>query len=352
MDLPHSSEYLLDLSHISYNNETNYQKSLLGSSNILLPLLGGTGNIMVIYGINPLLEPVGEISFPQLISSYGEKLSKLKSHGITSVLLTEVDSLAECRAASLMAREIGMDLSVSFRVGDEGFTVDGSYYLSALLTLQGIGCSRFILHCCTAKSPQEERELVEEMLQELLKYSTIPIGVVVNSHGLSGTQLNSYCNSLITTGADFIVNVDKLPPQTIVDMAAAINTSSPNPVKKLSLSDEEAICAGYDSLHFLNEHSTISQDIYCGYDMSQAIMEAEDQGCDILRIILDSIDDSYLFSINSRMATVAVAFVAHDEATLESALTFYNGIAIIDPICDLPRETLEKYAKIYNSVIF
>ena len=91
--------------------------------------------------------------------------------------------------------------------------------------------------------------------------------------------------------------------------------------------------------------------IPCQYDMGADILEAEAQGCDVLKAYVDSPEDAENFAENSHMIRLPVCISSHHEVALEMALMEYNGRAFVDLQSELTDSELYTLAKGYGAVV-
>lgn len=247
------------------------------------------------------IEPFGDLTFLEMVGNYAQLAFLQRQQGKKAILCQGMQSLAQCRAALLGARQTGLPVMLSVALAENGRTVLGSDVLSVLLTMQALGAAGFGV--CG-----QPDALLTHTLGELIPYAKIPL----------------------------------LLPECLLPPAAALAGEA----------DEEDILAVWESGHCtLEEEFEYSEPVICSLDMSDVILQLENEGPDVLCLMLDTPEDAHSFSLNAHMARLPVAFLSNSEEALEMALVLYPGRAVVNSLCELPRETLERLASAYGATV-
>lgn len=218
-----------------------------------------------------------------------------------ALALTGCPDLREARLAVLGARQTGIPLYVLIDADEEGETSGGDSLLACLICLQALGIAGF-----AAMLPADLLE-PPSWLRELETHAAIPLYA-----GQAGSLRN---------------------------------------MQSLAEQREELVLCGGKAVHYLEEDFSATGPIACEPDMSEAILEAEDQGCDLLLFRVETQEDAEYLSENLHMALDAVGFLAEGEEVLEAALFHYPGRALIDARSDVPEERMQFLAEGYGAVI-
>lgn len=116
------------------------------------------------------VQPVGPLSFEELVDVYKEQLSYIIPEGVDLVLIETIMSLQECRAALLAVKETcELPVMVSLTFDESGRTLFGTDPRTAVIVLQGMGADAVGVNCSTG--PDKMIKVIEEMKQ----YASIPI---------------------------------------------------------------------------------------------------------------------------------------------------------------------------------
>ncbi len=348
MDIPLHTQWVLDLSqkNSDIKNYNEYRKTLLGVNGVCAapPIGYSSGKLSTVSAFGIETEPFGETTYAELISMYDKIFAKLSASGAEFALLISSDTLSECRAATIAAKKHNISLIVMMTFEDDMETKEGTNLYASLVTLQGMGIFAFAF-----SSPNSNSDELHDIIAEMLKYATVPIGVAVSIDSSSTSPTSMGIENFIKNGASFIVLDEPLSKNDVVEIAGCVINAQH--IKSEPEFFAETISANQNQLFFLGEHAVISEEIDCNHDMSEEILAAEALGCDILNIVIETADDGYLFSLNTHMLGLPVLLTAHNEEGLDNALIGYHGIALIDQHSELENSMVEELAKKYNAVI-
>lgn len=259
----------------------------------------------VIYPPPTQIEPFGEETFLDVLGRYAQAALSLETQGARELCCYGILSLNQCRAALLGVRQSGLPATVIAAVSENGRLELGSEPLSVLLVSEALGAVGFSV--CA-----QEPAFAQEILTELLPFAGIPL--------------------ILETPKGFrLFAPDQVPPQP---------------------PERAEILAVWESGHaWLSPEFEFSEPLCCSMDMSQEILAAETEAPDVLCIRIESPDDAYCFSLNAHMARLPVAFLSDSEESLEMALLLYCGRAIVNPLSQLPRSTLEHLSTAYGGSV-
>lgn len=123
-----------------------------------------------------LLEPMGDLTFDELVEVYREQISCLSDAGVDLLVVETMLSLQETRAAVIAAREVcDLPVMATLSFGINGKTMYGVSAGSAAAVLQGLGVDAVGMNC----SSGPDRML--DVLEEMKKVALIPVIVKPNA---------------------------------------------------------------------------------------------------------------------------------------------------------------------------
>lgn len=122
------------------------------------------------------LEPIGTLSFEELVDIYKEQVSLLVREGVDGFVIETMMSLQECRAALLAVKEIcDLPVIVTLTFQEDGRTLYGTNPETAVVVLQAMGADAVGINCSTG--PDRMVDAVKRMKQ----YASVPIVVKPNA---------------------------------------------------------------------------------------------------------------------------------------------------------------------------
>ncbi len=299
-------------------------------------------------------EPFGDMKFMDLVGVYAEQALYLKAAGADLIVIETMMSLLETRAAVLGARQAGLPIFATMTIGPGGRTISGTDILAALITLQGLGVSAFGLNC------SEGPHSLAEQIARIAPYAQIPLiakpnaGVPDENHPggftMSPEEMAEEMKELLQAGATIIGGCCGTTPAHLAairsmldgyDFGGAATPKEP----------DEMIAANESQVFFMDENIQFGEPLECSVDMSDELIDADEEEGDTVLIHVTSFDDAYQFSQNAHMARVPVSFISENEEALEAALMLFNGRAIIDSRSELPEETIHRLATAYGAIV-
>lgn len=304
---------------------------------------------------NLAIEPFGETPFLELVNIYSEQAFALKQAGVDLIICETMISMTGMRAAVLGARQTGLPLYVTMTMNEEGDTLDGSDMLSCLIAAQSLGVSAFGINCT------HHFARLKEQIRRMAPYAQVPLIVKPNleesgARGNAQTTPEEFAASMkeaLDAGASIVGGCCGTTPAHIAALSEMLE-SYDFAGRRLPRPDpEDIIACSYDKTFFLTEDLEFSEPLSCEVDMTEDILEAEDQGWDAVLIEVPTPDDAYHFAQNAHMADLPVGFVSDNESALEMALIYYPGRALVSSsMTDLERDVLEKICEGYGALLF
>lgn len=237
--------------------------------------------------------PAGEQHFEELVAEYRSRLTA----GGGAVHVAGMTTMAECRAAILAAGETdNAPVWVSWQCDGDGESPTRVHMLAALIVAEGMGAAAFGVECACR----------EPVLTELARYASIPLFWVENGR---------------------ISLWDYEPGEQDPDSIPCATGTDP--------------C-------FVTRTVDVGEELECGPDLLEDIIDAEDDPVGAVKItVLDS-DDVEVFAREQYAVDKALCLWSDVPELLEAALRVYQGRALYDGTGDLEPAELERLVKTYG----
>lgn len=300
-----------------------------------------------------MCEPFSDFTFTDLVGIYADEAFILKENGVDYLALETFSSVLDMRAAIMGARQAGLPLTVTMTSDEHARTYLGSSALSGLVVATAMsGVSAFGMNCCD--SPKKLLPVVESMMP----LTSSPFIVKANAGMPEGEPPKytitpeQYCEDvkkLLEAGASIAggcCGTDERHISALRSLMDGFDWTRPLPQK-----EDGIILANDSSVFFLEEDFELSEEIECGVDMCDDLLDAEDEAVDALCVRIRSFDDAYHFGMNAHMAHLPISFLADGEEELENALFYYSGKAMIDSRSDVDERRLEELSKAYGAIV-
>lgn len=305
------------------------------------------------------LEPFGETSFPDLIHIYREQAAAMKDAGADLFVVETMVSISEARAAALALKRFHLPVVMMMTVDENGDTLHGGNAVNALVMLQELGISAFGLNCaCGAES-------MVEVISQMKEFAKIPLAAkpaacrfdeeTEKLIPVSPAELAHQMELMLDAGATIIGGCCG----TTVAHLRAVRDMMREYIFGVSAITEErenkgdivlADCKQVYNLY--NDYLVCSEPLACSPDMTDDLLELEEQSVDVILLQIHTLDDGEDFARNAHIANLPVCFYSEDEEALRHALLLYNGRAMIDSRTQIETNVLKKIAKKYGAVIY
>lgn len=304
------------------------------------------------------LEPYGEASMTEVMEIFREQASILIDAGVDILVVETLTSIAEARCASIALQKFDIPIFITMTVNEEGLTPFGGSAVNALVILQELGISAFGLNCSFGV------ECMIKQIKDMKPYAKIPIIAKPSACrydeesdkliNLSPLEMALQIKEIAKAGADIIGGCCQTTPKHIECINEALkevsyhNEQTKNEEIKgdITLADIRQIYNLYcDNIEF-------SELLECSVDMTDDILQIEDDSKDVIFVKINTIEDAIDFSKNAHIAKLPVCFSSHDEMALKVALMLYNGRAFIDSNTSIDSKKLSKISKKYGAVIY
>ncbi|MBR2176648.1 MAG: homocysteine S-methyltransferase family protein [Clostridia bacterium] len=301
---------------------------------------GSDSNIPVCGVISPDSNICKEYScgaFEAAYFDFLEKITLLKNSGAGIVLLKNSPTLWDMRCAVLAAKTAGVPILVTMEVDEEGKSSSGTDYLAAMITLQALGASGFGI-CCT-----DGMETEAELLNAAFPHAEIPLIAVGNISACSAEKLKTLAYSGASVYIDISGELTKEAAEAIFTFGSIFDPGT----------EKDSYAAAVDcEVFFLPENIELSAPISCSYDMTDDLIDLDDENINSICVYLNSTDDAAVLTENGSMARLPVTVHTNDVTALEAALRYFCGRLIVDTRCDINIEELQQLAEKYGAVLY
>lgn len=242
--------------------------------------------------------PAGECSFEAVVEEYRSRMETAKG----AVHIGGMTTMAECRAAILAAGEKGnAPVWVSWNCDEDGESPTRVHMLAALIVAEGMGAAAFGVEC--------SRPVAEEQLARLARYASIPL-------------------FRVEEGRIFLWEYE--------------------PVEQ----DPDSIpCATGTEPCFITRYVDVGEELECGPDLLEDIIDAEDDPVGAVKIAILDMDDVEVFAREQYAVDKALCLWSDVPDLLEAALRVYQGRALYDGTGDLEPEELERLTGKYGLIV-
>lgn len=305
-------------------------------------------HVLVAGSVSPLelyAQPFGETPFLDIVNIYAEQAFALKWGGAQLLIADRMTSLSHCRAAILGCKQTELPIIVVLDVEADGETSLGCDLVAALIVCQSLGARAFGLTCRGA----DPTHLIQHV-EEMAPYTEIPLVVKAAAENQSCEEWANAMSVLWEKGASILGGGYGAAPEHVKALAQEMRSFD---FSKVHITrDMDTICmAGETEPYFLDEFFQQSEPIYCSFDMSDELLEAEETEANVITIQVDTSEDAYNFAENAHMLHKPVSFLSDNEEALEMALLMFNGRAFVDSRSNIEEETLKDIAFGYGAII-
>lgn len=302
------------------------------------------------------IEPFGDASFSQLVSIYKQQAAALYESGVDFFIGETMMSLVDARAYVLACKKFNKPIFVTMTVDQRGKTITGANALSCLIILQELGISGFGLNCSYGP------ELMLPIIKEIAPFAKVPLIAKPNAglpdpsnqneYSLNPTQMAQEMIPLLEAGVKIIGGCCGTTPEHIKEIRKTLDSFD---FSKVNIQKEfqDIILASENEIYFIDsERIEFSETIECSPDMADDLLDVEKEAQTVVLVKIDTPDEARMFAENAHMLKAPVSLLCRDELTLKAALFMYNGRAMVDTNCDIPRETLEQICKKYGAYLY
>lgn len=304
-----------------------------------LPVLGGLGPS------GHLFEPFGPLPYTDLIDTYAEQALALKEGGVQGLLIQDMPSLGEARAALLGARQAHLPVLVSLTLGEDGKTQAGDDPLGVLICLQELGIAAFGLG---GDSPEE----LLLPLRRIAPYAKVPLMAFPGLGEVPPEEVSKACWELLAAGARILGGGRGAVPEHMGALRILLDEFDDEAFPPPPPSQDPALLLSNGSeVYYLEGETIFSQPIAVTPEVSGAILEEEGKPIDALLFRLEEdIREAWHLGQHLHLCHTAVCFEAEREEALEMALLYYSGRALIRSDTIHP-STLLALAEGYGAVV-
>ncbi len=307
------------------------------------------------------LEPLGEMTFAQLLEVYEEQLEMIAKAGVDLLVVETMMSLQETRAAVLAARAVCPELPIMATLSftESGNTLYGASAEAAAVVLESLGVDAVGLNC--SAGPDKMVAVVERMR----KVTPLPLIAKPNAglpkigadgqtvYDMNPEDFASHMKTLVDAGACIVGGCCGTTPEYIRMLSEHLNAESPrhpeDTVSEILLSGERRVY-GFSQGQVLEMGEgidfTADEELMEEYLEEETFFAAQDLAFDLQ----DDEADAILFCADGldREAEILLAAVADVTQTVQMPVVIatadaqvakdflqgFSGVAGVKPITD------------------
>lgn len=220
---------------------------------------------------------------------------------------------------------------VQLHIQDENRMADDTDCMAALTVLQRIGVATVVLSAVDAPT-------LSQALCYLAPEANLDLGVRCPAAWLSQG---------IALPANTIVPSPMQTAREVLDALPYANLSMPDRV----IHDDLLLVSDGRDVHYVDLTADISEEIPCDYRLSERLIELEDEGDTIFKLLLEEVEDLYALNENQHMITRPICLCADNPDLLAQALLLYRGTAIYDGTWEHSADVLAQLSRQYGLIL-
>ncbi len=298
------------------------------------------------------LEPMGDISFEELVDVYREQAEGLEDAGVDLYVIETMMTVADARAAVLGIRSVSeKPILVTFTCDEHGRCLNGSDICAVLQIMQGMEIDAFGMNCSVGMKEMKGQ------IKRMKRYATVPLIVKANAglpivvngettYDCPPDEFTAYMDELLADGAAIFGGCCGTGPEHI----AAIREKLEGKTPAAPAGSADFLPAATETEVFDLPLDTVCNEepVACDDDLEDNLDEALEEDDDTVAILLN--EDSDLDCLIECQYTISkpVFFVCNDAELLESALRIYQGRALYAG--GLSEEELEPLVRRYGLI--
>ncbi len=233
------------------------------------------------------------------------------------------------RAAVLALRSLtSKPIGAPLHVHEENRCFEHNDCLAALVVLQRIGLSMLVVSADTV-------DILTEAVAYLAPEAQLQLAVCCPAHW-------------ITQGMRLPVQIYlPHPKQTAADLLRTLPRLDRTPVPP-AMHEEELLVSDGKTPHYVDITADISEEIPCDHRLSERLIEQEDEGDSIFKLLLEEDEDVNALAEHQYMITRPICLCADSAELLDRALHVFSGIALYDGTWELEPDTIAYFTKKYG----
>jgi len=302
------------------------------------------------------VHPFGNVHFEELVEIYAEQVRALDAAGVDLFLMETCTTLTDARAAVLAVRENSKrPVMASMNCGENGRMLSGTDILAAMIVMQGMGVDAFGLNCCSGP------KTVLEQMRRLSPYRAVPLLAKPNAglpklvdgktvYESDPEEFALYAGELAEAGVRLFGGCCGSDERHIAALRAAISAIDFSRLPAPEQDPDRILCASEREAFFLSPTVDVGEEIVCGPDFAEDILDAE-ENMGVVKVLVRDEDDLEIFEENQYMLRDALCISAYSPEILERTLRCYQGRAFYDGTGDFDQEFLQKLTAKYGLVV-
>lgn len=307
-----------------------------------------------------LLEPIGTLSFEELIDIYKEQIGCLDQAGVDLLIVETMMSLQECRAALIAAKETApaLPVMVTMTFEESGKTLYGTDAVTAAVVLESLGADAIGVNCSTGP------EKMAEVVKKIVSVTKIPVIAKPNAglpsldengqtvYEMEAEEFGKKMQLLADAGAMILGGCCGTTPDHIRALTKTVKMPAVKPSRKAAgmhylTSERKTVSFGLnDPLVVIGERinptgkEDLQEEFMEGefYTLEDMASEQEEMGARLLDINcgMPGIDEkeTMLLAMDAAAGVTKLPLVldSSDPEVLEAALRRYPGRALVNSV--------------------
>lgn len=300
------------------------------------------------------LEPMGDMTFDELVDIYKEQITYLVEAGIDLLVIETMMSLQETRAAVLAAREAcELPVMATLSFHENGMTLYGVAAQSAVVVLQGMGVDAVGLNC--SAGPDKMMGTIKDMKQ----YATVPLIAKPNAglpklkadgstdYDMEAEVFKQYMEGIVQQGVGMIGGCCGTNPDYIKELSKMAKKKPPLPIdkqKEIYLASEREVFKYspgtkleiFTDIDFSKEESLVDEYKEDTFDTLYELADEIEDTVDIIRIFTkaEGVDEkeALLAVANELTRIVGVPLLISSDSVevIEYVVRHFSGIMAIE----------------------
>ncbi len=275
-----------------------------------------------------------EPTFSELYDYYNNIISEIKSMNYSMIYAKGFTSLSHMRVCTIICKENNIPIILTKLIDDYEKNITDTSLTSFIITLQSLGAYSVGFSCDLSHNT------IHKILKRLFHHTEVPITLDI--------PCSSFSNKLIKDRGGSVFFLNESYKNCEYNIISEIRNEK---VRKKDFTDSYAASI-YDEVFFLNDYITLTQKIYCSINLSDILIDYEDEMVNALLVCITNKDDADYLIEALPFVKLPVAINCHEPDILEYVLKRFNGRAIVDSTSDMNETKLKEISNKYGAIIY
>lgn len=244
--------------------------------------------------------------------------------------LQDAPHFAALRAAVLSIYSVGKPVIVQLHAGADARMHDHTDCLAALCVLQRIGVTTVIF---TADCAQD----LHEALLHVAPEAQVELGIRCPIAWMAQVHLPArLCMPM--------------PNETAARVYQALPQGNFSAVRRVHHESDLLLLSDGRDAHYVDITADISEEIPCDHRLSERLLELEDEGDSIFKLVIEEPEDISALEEYQYMITRPICLCAENPELLEHALHVFQGVALHDGTWEQDDTVLHDFSQRYGLI--